>query len=151
MQGNVDVTRDEVPVADIVAVQQLLAHFGHLLDDREWSRLDEVVTADFHFDARGIGGPEFHALEDWRRYVGSVWNPLAHHVTNIHVSHGEADDELRVHSKFLTVIEDGTCHTGDYLELARRTSNGWRIRERVYVGRLVFKGDASTRYLGGVS
>src|SRR5437588_8019276 len=97
-----------VAVEDIVAIQQLLAKFGHVIDDKAWDRLGEIVTPDFHFDATRIAGPEFHRLEDWRAYLSTVWAPMAHHVTNIHVSPSIGADELNVRSKFLTVLQDGT-------------------------------------------
>ena len=42
---------------DFIAIQQLLALHGHLIDGREFERLGELFTADAVYDvsARGLG------------------------------------------------------------------------------------------------
>ena len=134
---------------DIVAVHQLFALYGHVIDERDWDSLDTIVTEDVHFDATGIGGPEFHSRAEWRAYLEKVWAPVAHHMTNVFARPGGSSDEASVHAKFLTVMPDGTCHTGDYLDTAVRTPAGWRIREHTYRGRLVFSGADAANYLSG--
>jgi hypothetical protein len=131
---------------DIVAIQQLFALYGHVQDGRDWDQLGLIVTEDVHFDARNIGGPELHSLAEWRAYLEHVWCPVAHLMTNVYITPGAFEDEAKVHAKFITVMPDGTCHTGDYHDVAVRTDAGWLISEHTYVGRLVFTGDEAANY-----
>ena len=53
-------------VADTLAIHQLLALYGHLIDERQWSRLDEVFTDDLVFDATDFGLGVTHSLDELR-------------------------------------------------------------------------------------
>lgn len=64
-------------VADTLAIHQLLALYGHVVDEREWDRMDELLTADLVFrrgrlrhrslprhrqPADGMGDDQLHPL-----------------------------------------------------------------------------------------
>jgi len=69
-------------VAETVAIQQLYALYGHLMDDRAWERLTEVFTPDCVFDASALGVPLMTGVESIAEIAGSSpQQPLAHHVT----------------------------------------------------------------------
>ena len=71
-------------VRDYIAIQQLVALYGHIIDDRQWSRIDELFTEDAVFDttASGFGRREGREaiLQHWKE---TARHPLAHHVTNV--------------------------------------------------------------------
>lgn len=125
---------------DVVAIQQLLALYGHVVDGGHVERLDEVFTEDAAFDIRAFKQGVHRGLPAIREVfaLGSPPHPPAHHTTNVYVF--EQDGELRVQSKWLTIDRSaGRVRSGDYLDIVRRTSGGWRIalREvvvRYYVG-----------------
>lgn len=55
---------------DVLAIQALLADYGHVLDDHDWDRAHEVFAEDLVFE-RGDGRP------DLIRPAGSEWSPTA--------------------------------------------------------------------------
>ena len=54
-------------------------------------------------------------------------HPVAHHMTNVVVEWGDADDVATVRTKWIEMSKDETVANGDYLDLAVRTPDGWRI------------------------
>jgi hypothetical protein len=53
-------------VADTLAIHQLLALYGHLIDERQWSRLGEVFTEEVVFDATDFGLGVTQSLDELR-------------------------------------------------------------------------------------
>lgn len=120
-------------VADTLALHELLGLYGHLMDARDWQGLDAVFTDDAVIDFTVFGIELMDGLDAVRTVFEVARHPLAHHVTNIVV---ELDgDRASVHSKLLGVLDDGTAITGDYLDEAVRTLQGWRLSRRVGVAR----------------
>lgn len=118
---------------DVLALQQVLSRYGHLMDARDWGGLDQVFTPDVVIDFTGFGIEPMHGLEEVRARFEVTRHPLAHHVTNVVVD--VADDRANVRSKLLAVLDDGSVVTGDYDDIAVRTPNGWRVSRRVGVPR----------------
>jgi 3-phenylpropionate/cinnamic acid dioxygenase small subunit len=118
-------------VADTMAIHQLLALYGHLIDEREWSRLSEVFTDDLVFDARDFGLGVTHTLDELRdAWTGpEASHPLAHHATNIVVDQ-DADGTVRVLSKVVGVGNKGRVGSGTYRDVVVRTPDGWRLSSR---------------------
>ncbi len=112
-------------VEDRLAIHELLALHGHLMDAGEFDRLGELLTADSVY--AGIAG--FEALTAASKQLGGR-NPVAHHVTNIVVSE-DPDGTVRARSKGIGVYADGTAGSVVYDDVLRRTPAGWRIAERV--------------------
>jgi hypothetical protein len=121
---------------DRIAIYELIALHGHLMDGGEFERLDELFTEDFVYDvtAFGFGTLEgVDALTEASRALGDD-NPLGHHVTNALVIDGEGD-VARVRSKGIAIAADGTSGTVVYDDLVRRTGAGWRIAHRTVIPR----------------
>jgi len=119
-------------ITDIVAIHQILALYGHLLDDRDWDRLSMVFTDDATFDASDSGGgPAVHSLNDLRAMFDNprTMHPLAHHITNPYVWQ-DADGTVRARSKIVGILTEGRVGSGSYFDTLVRTPEGWRIRER---------------------
>jgi hypothetical protein len=116
---------------DTLAIHELLALYGHIIDAREWQRVDELFTATARYDMRefGLGLVEGAAAirELWSR--PDAMHPLAHHATNIVVS-TDADGTVRVLSKGLGVGPNGRVGSVVYHDVVERTQAGWRFAAR---------------------
>ena len=130
---------------DVLEIHQLLAYYGHVLDDREWDRLDEVFTPDAVLDYTRAGAPaELHGLEEVRAFFREANHPSAHHTTNVVVT--RRGGEVRVRSKFLVPYTREThvpkrWYGGTYDDVAVPTPAGWRLARRTCVGRWQFTTD----------
>lgn len=115
---------------DRLAIHELLALHGHLVDDGALDRLDEVFTDDVGYDLTPLGGDTLNGVEAIRTSALELGdrNPVAHLVTNIVVA--EQDGEVTARSKFLGVRRDGSVGSGVYTDVLRRTPDGWRIAHR---------------------
>jgi len=120
-----------LPAEDTLAIHELLALYGHIIDAREWQRVDELFTATARYDMRefGLGLVEGAAAirELWSR--PDAMHPLAHHATNIVVS-TNADGTVQVLSKGLGVGPNGRVGSVVYHDVVERTHAGWRFAAR---------------------
>jgi hypothetical protein len=120
-----------LPAEDTLAIHELLALYGHIIDAREWQRVDELFTATARYDMRefGLGLVEGAAAirELWSR--PDAMHPLAHHATNIVVS-TNADGTVQVLSKGLGVGPNGRVGSVVYHDVVERTQAGWRFAAR---------------------
>ncbi|MBO4159366.1 nuclear transport factor 2 family protein [Micromonospora antibiotica] len=135
---------------DRLAIHELVALHGHLMDDGAFDRLSELFTDDFAYDVTAYG---FGVLRGYAAFAEAArtlgdGNPLGHHVTNVVVSE-DADGTVRVRSKGLGVPVDGPVGTVVYEDVvrrvetrppagtagARRPATGWRISYRRVVPR----------------
>ena len=114
---------------DRLDIQQLLNLYGHLIDERQFSRLTEIFTDDAVFDLSGFDGSRFEGLPAIvQMMLDSEQHPLAHHASNIVL---EADGEfVRALSKGLGVGNGGRVGSVTYHDRLVRTAHGWRILER---------------------
>jgi SnoaL-like domain len=116
---------------DILAIHQLLALYGHIIDEREWQRVGELFTPTALYDMSEFGlgvvrgAAAIRAL--WSRPDAA--HPLAHHATNIVVSE-DPDGTVRVVSKGLGVGADGRVGSVVYRDVVERTPAGWRFAVR---------------------
>ena len=120
-------------VEDRLDIIQLLNWYGHIIDLRQWDRLDELFVEDLIFDSTDLGNERVHGrdalLDRWKK---SPRHPLAHHATNI-VIWEDPDGSVRAQSKGVGVGFKGRVGTLTYRDVLRRTPSGWRIAERVAV------------------
>lgn len=116
---------------DILAIHQLLALYGHIIDEREWGRVGELFTATALYDMSEFGLGVVRgatAIRDlWSR--PDAVHPLAHHATNIVVSE-DPDGTVRVLSKGLGVGPNGRVGSVVYRDVVERTPQGWRFASR---------------------
>ena len=118
--------------ADILAIHELLALYGHIIDERHWDRVGELFTATAVYDMREFGLGVVHGAqaigEQWSR--PEAMHPLSHHATNIIVSE-DADGTVRALSKGLGVGPRGRVGSVVYRDILERTPQGWRFASRI--------------------
>jgi hypothetical protein len=124
---------------DILLIHELLARYGHALDQRDWPAFEQLFTADASIDYRGGTGTAVRNGRDdvvaWFR-DGSLSHPPAHHVTNIIVDHSaSAPGPVDVHSKFLAPFSrqenvPKRLYGGDYHDVAVKTDAGWQFAHK---------------------
>jgi 3-phenylpropionate/cinnamic acid dioxygenase small subunit len=118
-------------LADRVAIDQLYALYGHVMDDREWDRLSDLFAAEFVFDATALGVPLMTTFEQVRATTESASQaPLGHHVTNVYVESVEGDS-ARVRAKAIGTYAGGKAFSGVYEDTLERSDGRWRIKHRV--------------------
>ena len=126
---------------DVVAIQQLMALYGHVVDDGDLGRLGDVFTEDGVFDLSAMTGEVHRGLPAIRDFfaLGAPPHPPSHHTTNVLVA---ADGEtMRARSKWMTIDRaSGGMKTGDYADVVVRERGVWLIRERVATARW-FRGE----------
>ncbi|MET7482173.1 nuclear transport factor 2 family protein [Streptomyces sp. NPDC005538] len=123
---------------DRLAIQELIALHGHLVDEGELDRVAEVFTPDVEYDLSDFGQGTVTGLTafvDAALALGAG-NPVAHHVTNV-VIEEPVEGRVRVRSKGLGVKADGSCGSVTYIDTVVRVGAGWRISQRKLVARRV--------------
>ncbi|MBV9995347.1 MAG: nuclear transport factor 2 family protein [Caulobacteraceae bacterium] len=117
--------------ADLIEIHQLMGNYGHIIDERQWSRIRELFTEDAVYDLTPMGGRVYSGpdeiLDFWKDPATN--HPLAHHVTNVVVTEDD-DGTVRVVSKVIS-HRVGGGGSAMYRDVVRRTPQGWRMAVRV--------------------
>jgi ketosteroid isomerase-like protein len=115
---------------DLIEIHMLLALYGHTIDERHWSAIDQVFTDDIVYDATDFGLGVMRGIpaivEAWKE---PFEHPLAHHTTNIVITE-DPDGTVRARAKHIGPHSDHTVYL-TYHDVLRKTAHGWRIAERV--------------------
>ena len=120
-----------LPVADRLAIDELISLYGHIVDEREFSSLNKIFTDDAVFDLCGYGGQIYQGLQSIIDMMqASCEHPLAHHATNVVILDADMDSAM-VKSKGLGVGHKGRVGSVVYRDLLVRIDHGWRISERL--------------------
>ncbi|MFI5658496.1 nuclear transport factor 2 family protein [Streptomyces sp. NPDC051684] len=116
---------------DRLAITELVSLHGHLVDDGNLDRLEEVFTADVVYDLTDFGQESLSGVAAIREAAWALGeaNPVAHHVTNVVVTASE-DGRVKVRSKGLGIKPDGSCGSVSYDDTVVPTPDGWRISHR---------------------
>lgn len=123
---------------DHVAINDVIALHGHLVDGGELDRLGEVFTADVAYDTTDFGFGVLRGLAENRDAALTLGdrNPVGHHVTNVVLSE-QAPGRVHARSKGIGITADGQCGSVTYDDIVVRREEGWRISERVVRARRV--------------
>ncbi|KOU69182.1 polyketide cyclase [Streptomyces sp. MMG1533] len=123
---------------DRLAVTELIALYGHLIDAGELDRWSEVFTPDVVYDVSDFGQGRLTGLAALTKAALALGaaNPVAHHVTNV-VIEEVSDDRVRARCKGLGVMADGSCGSATYEDTVVRVADGWRISHRRVLARRV--------------
>lgn len=120
-----------ISLEDRLAITELIARHGHLVDDGDLHRSDELFDPDAVFDLADFGGGEVHGLPALyalaHRMTGA--HPVGHHVTNTVLSE-LPEGQVLARSKGIGVNADGTCGSVTYEDVLARRADGWRISRR---------------------
>jgi len=127
---------------DRLAIHEVICLHGHVFDNGELDRLDELFTSDIVYDASEFTGEPIPGIDNDMRIAAVAGaalalgdrNPLGHHVSNIVVTE-KTDSEAEVRSKGIGVMTDGRSVTVTYEDIVVRTPDGWRIRRRKLIPR----------------
>ncbi len=121
---------------DRQAIEDIIKLHGHLTDDGDLDRYDELFTPDVVYDLSDFGLGELNgvtALRDAGIALGDA-NPVGHHVTNIVVR--ELDEGVvSVRSKGIGVMADGSAGSLVYDDVVVQERGVWRIRRRAVLRR----------------
>jgi ketosteroid isomerase-like protein len=119
-------------VEDKLAIHELIALYGHVIDERQFSRTAEIFSEDAIYDVTDFGKGVIIGHAD----IAQIWSdpasihPLAHHATNV-VINEDGSGEVRVVSKGLGLRPDGVVGSVTYRDVVKKGRGGWRITNRV--------------------
>jgi hypothetical protein len=119
-------------VTDRLAISELIALHGHLVDAGELDRMGEVFTEDVIYDVTDFGLGVLRGLAQNRDAALALGdrNPVGHHVTNIVLSE-QPDGTVTARSKAIAVMASGRAGSATYHDTVVRVGAGWRISRRV--------------------
>jgi 3-phenylpropionate/cinnamic acid dioxygenase small subunit len=125
------ISSSKLTIDDRLMIHELIGLHGHLVDNGDFDRLDDLFTSDVVYDLRDYGGGELHGIDatvQASRALGDA-NPLGHHVTNVLILERDGD-VVRVVSKGIGVRADGSAGSVVYQDEVRKDTVGWRIARR---------------------
>jgi 3-phenylpropionate/cinnamic acid dioxygenase small subunit len=125
-------------IDDRIVISELISLHGHLCDEGELDRLDELFTDDVVYDITDFGQEPLTGVEAIRAAAVTLGdaNPVGHHVTNIVLTEG-GDGQVHARSKGIGINRDGTSGSVTYEDIIVLTGQGWRISYRKIVARRV--------------
>lgn len=115
--------------ADFVGIHQLLALYGHIVDAREWDRVNELFADDAVFDMSELGTPPVVGPDAIGRLWASQSHPIAHHTTNMVVT--PAAGGWTVLTKGFGHWPDGRLGSIIYRDHVRHGRMGYRFVSRI--------------------
>lgn len=123
---------------DVLAVHQLLAVYGHHLDDGEFARLAEVFTPDATVVFVGRDLPAMEGIDAIVAFFAGAAGSSAHHATDLVVreEHGAVHVRSSLVVPYTRPEHDAhRWYGGSYDDVVVRTDDGWRIHRRAITGR----------------
>ena len=114
--------------SDRTEIEEVIAIYGHIVDDDAWDRAHLVFADDFVFDFSEFGRPNLNGVAELRDALKGR-KVYSHHSTNIVIQPAEGD-VVRVRSKFIGFPVEGSPISGDYRDEFTRTERGWRLVRR---------------------
>lgn len=126
---------------DKFAICEVINLYGHILDRKAFSELNQIFTEDAIFDLSGFDSSNARQKLTGKAYYGlreivsmmtqSNQHPVAHHATNIVIdSPGEANNEVHVQSKGIGVGRNGRVGSVFYQDTLVKYKDEWRISFR---------------------
>ena len=114
--------------SDRTEIEEVIAIYGHVVDDDAWDRAHLVFADDFVFDFSEFGRPNLNGVSELQSALRNR-KVYSHHSTNIVIQEVD-DDTARVRSKFIGFSNEGPPISGDYRDVFVRTPAGWRLSRR---------------------
>jgi 3-phenylpropionate/cinnamic acid dioxygenase small subunit len=110
---------------DAWEISQLLARYGHIVDNFEWPELAGVFTADAVLECRD---EQVTGLDAITRHLREQSDRSAHHTVNTQLD--EDTHGVRARSRIVVIGYDAAVHSSDVVDTIVRTADGWRISRR---------------------
>lgn len=123
-------------VSDRLAIQDLLARYCHAVDRRDWQAFECLFTHDAVLDYSAFGGPRGGVRELSAFLEGAVaaMQGTQHTISTslVELSGDQAHARTAAHVTMVPPAPAGPIFVGLwYRDRLQRSSDGWRIRERV--------------------
>ena len=126
-------------VADRMQIADLMARYADMVDRRDWPKMDRNFAIEATIDFRASGGRlgPFREMLAWLDRALESWPMHLHMITNLIVDldGDSASSSCYFHATIGRESHEGAQYTvtpsGRYLDRLIRTSDGWRIVERV--------------------
>ena len=117
---------------DRMAITELIALHGHLVDDGRLDELNRVFAEDVTHDLTAFGLGIHQGLGSVREAAEALGdaNPVGHHVTNIVIVAVKDDHTVVTRSKGIGVRADGTAGSVVYDDTVTKRDGAWRITAR---------------------
>jgi hypothetical protein len=121
-----------VNLEDRIALHELVALYGHLIDERRWNEFENVFTPDAVYESLMGEGWRTNSLAELLAFwtADMSRHPLAHHTTNVVVIE-QPDGSAHILSKGIGVGRKGRVGSVTYNDVAVPTDQGWRLAKRV--------------------
>jgi hypothetical protein len=110
---------------DAWEISQLLARYGHIVDNSEWPQLTTVFTADAVLECPD---EQVTGLDAITRHLQEQADRSAHHTVNTQLD--EDTHGIRARSRIVVIGYDAAVHSLDVVDTIVRTAGGWRISRR---------------------
>ena len=117
-------------MTDLDDIQRLIYLYGHVIDDKQWDRLDEIFAEEGSFEIEGtdISVAGFDAID---KFMRGITHPLAHYSTNVMIDLEDGAHVATAKVKLFAPRANGTSALGTYNDVIVRTENGWRFQRRL--------------------
>lgn len=117
-------------VADRLELHELPGRYGDAIDDRNWPGLDRIFTPDATFDLTDLGLRRLDGLDAIKAFMDTeAQHPRTHMMTNIYVD--ETAGGVKMYFRIVALLGAGKVGTGSYYDDVVKTSDGWRVKDRV--------------------
>jgi 3-phenylpropionate/cinnamic acid dioxygenase small subunit len=126
-------------LTDRLEIEDVLTRYAWSIDTATWDGLDEVFTPDAFIDYTSAGGIKgaFPEIKEWLSTVLPHFPAYQHLVTNkdIRIDGDTATSRCQFYNPMAQKAADGGTSMffvgGEYRDKLVRTSDGWRISERI--------------------
>jgi hypothetical protein len=117
---------------DRLAIMELTALHGHLVDDGRFDELNRVFAEDVMHDLTAFGLGIHQGLGSVREAAEALGdaNPVGHHVTNSVIVEVKDDDTVVTRAKGIGIRADGTAGSVVYDDTLTKRDGAWRITYR---------------------
>lgn len=121
--------------ADFAGIHQALAQFAHTFDNDDIDALGEAFSTDVTVENTIGAGYSVPGLAAAAAFTRGRRPDTPDHQTHDSVVLTGDDGKVRVRSRYIATLVDGTVHAGDYFDEVELTDDGWRITYRISVPR----------------
>jgi hypothetical protein len=124
--------KSKVSSEDYEEICQTTSLALHLVDTKQWGRLNEAFTADAVYDGRATKtGLMVNGIDGMTELWSSIAKMAVHYGTDLVVTECDRDNgTAKSMSKWFGTIDSDNLITGFYNDDWGMTSDGWRITRR---------------------